>query len=257
MVADFHGIDFRQGLLGCGVIEDAGDAETELPGAGPCVILQDEIGVELGGFRDLAKRQGGIGPRRAVDDQAGHHVHEALGENLGKLALPPKGERQVGIEVGEDGVAETAGDAAGEVEGNLLAADGFPAVGEVAVGGDPGTQAGQRFGAVDLDEDRAAGVIPGEVADDGGVFPQGAGFLGIDDEIHQRGVGACVVLLPEFAEFLFDLGDRNFESEFRANGGDGGVRGGRHADAGRSHRTGAKASPPDRQPMIGPHRPQE
>jgi hypothetical protein len=72
----------------------------------------------------------------------------------------------------------------------------------------------------DLHEDGAAGVLAGEIADDGGVFEQGAGFLGIDDEIHQRGVGARLVLLPELAEFPVDLRDRNLKAQFGTKIGD-------------------------------------
>lgn len=127
--------------------------------------------------------------------------------------------------MGEDGVAEAAGDFAGEVEGDLFAADGFQAVGEVAVSGDPGADGGIGLGAVDADEDGAAGVFAGEVADDGGVFEECAGFFGVDDEVHQRGVGAGVVLFPEFAEFAVDFGDGDFEAEFRAEVWDGGGHG--------------------------------
>ena len=114
--------------------------------------------------------------------------------------------------MGENGVAETAGDTAGEAEGDLLAANGFLAVGEMAMGGDPGAERGLLV-ADDLHEDRAAGVLAGEIADDARVFQQASFSLGIDDEVHQRRVGARVVLLPQRAQLVVDLGNGDFFPE--------------------------------------------
>lgn len=225
VVADLHGGDVRQRALGDRVVEQPGDAEAELPRAGPFQVLEDErVGVRREGF-DAVERGGWLGPLRGIDDQAVDDADEAFGENGGEFALPPEDEGEIGIEVGEDGVAEAAGDFSGEMEGDLLAADGFHAVGEVAVGGDPGADGGLGMGAFDADEDCAAGVLAGEVVNDRGIFDEGAGFLRVDDEVHQRGVGAGFVLFPELAEFPVDGGDGDFEAEFRTGIGDGGGHG--------------------------------
>ncbi len=97
--------------------------------------------------------------------------------------------------MGENRVPEAPGHAPGKAEGDLLATDGFLPVGEVAMGSDPRAQA-RLFLTCDLHQDRPAGVVLREIADDPGVLQQPAGALGVDHEIHQGGVGAGLVLLP-------------------------------------------------------------
>ena len=122
--------------------------------------------------------------------------------------------------MGEDGIAEAPGGAAREVEGNLLAADGFPPLREVAVSGDPGPQA-RGGGAIDFYQDGAAGVIPGELADDCGIFDQGAGLFGENHEIYQRGIRARFIVFPKLAQLAIDGGDGNFDAQLGAYVGDG------------------------------------
>ena len=74
--------------------------------------------------------------------------------------------------MGEDRVAKAAGDFAGKVQSDLLAANRAPAVVEMAVGRDPRLNAGHGLAGVDLHKDRAAGMLAGEVAHDGRVFQQ-------------------------------------------------------------------------------------
>ena len=157
---------------------------------------------------------------RAIDDQAVHHGHQALGQDVGQLTLPPEDKRQVGIEVGKNGVAETPGDGAGEIKSDLLAAHGLLAMGQVAVRGDPCANAGHGLAAIDLHQDGAAGVLAGEIADDGRVLQQRTGLLGIDHQVHERSVGARFVLVPEFAEFAVNFANRHFGAQFRTLGHD-------------------------------------
>ena len=78
-----------------------------------------------------------------------------------QLALPPKTERQVGIEVRKNDVGQTLRGAALQTEGDLLGADFFRSAGfaAVAVRGDPRFDIhflGLRIG---LHEERAEGVV--------------------------------------------------------------------------------------------------
>jgi hypothetical protein len=67
--------------------------------------------------------------------------------------------------MGEYGVAEASGNTSGEAKGNLLAADGFLAVGKMTVRGDPCAQAGFLI-AVDFHKNSAAGVFTRQIVDD-------------------------------------------------------------------------------------------
>ena len=116
--------------------------------------------------------------------------------------------------MGEDGVAEAPGDTAGEAESDLLAADRFLAVGELAMRGDPRAE-GCFLIAGDFHEDGAASVLTSEITDDARIFQQATFSLGVNDEVHQRRVGARIVLLPQGAQLVVDLGNRDFFPEFR------------------------------------------
>src|SRR5690606_27424596 len=93
------------------VIEKRCHAEAELPGAGPGEVLENHVVIRLGSFLDFRETGFGIRPARAVHDEAIDDTDEALGENIGELALPPEDEREVRVQVGEDRVAEAPGDA--------------------------------------------------------------------------------------------------------------------------------------------------
>ena len=119
--------------------------------------------------------------------------------------------------MGEDCIAKAAGDLAGEVQGDLLAADRSPAVVEMAVGGDPCLNAGYGLVGVDLHKDGATGMLAGKVADDGGVFQQGAGLFRIDHEIDEGRMGARFVLRAEFVQLAIDGVDRHFDAKLGVN----------------------------------------
>ncbi|MEY5013238.1 MAG: hypothetical protein RLY69_953 [Verrucomicrobiota bacterium] len=112
--------------------------------------------------------------------------------------------------MGEDRVAKATRDLASEVQCDLLAAHRSSAMVEVAVGGDPGLNAGHGLVGVDLHKDRATCMLAGEVADDGGVFQQRPGFFGVNHEVDERRMSARLVLSPEFVQFPVDGMDWHF-----------------------------------------------
>ena len=62
VMGDLHAIDFGDGALRGRIVEDASHTESELPGARPRVILQDEIAIGMRGFFDFFKCGGRVGP---------------------------------------------------------------------------------------------------------------------------------------------------------------------------------------------------
>ena len=98
-------------------------------------------------------------------------------------------------------------------QSDLLAANRAPAVVEMAVGSDPRLNAGHGLAGVDLHKDRAAGMLAGEVAHDGGVFQQWAGFFRIDHEVDQGRMGSRLVLDAEFVQLAIDGMDRHFDAQ--------------------------------------------
>lgn len=150
-VVDFDTVDGLKHPLCGGFVEQAGDTETELPAAGPSEVLEDDVGICLAGeLENGLERGGGIGPLGAIDDEAVDDLDEAFREEGSEFTLPPEDDGKVGMEVGEDGIAEAPAGGSCEEEGDLFAARGFSTVEEVAVGGDPSAESGLWVIAIDF-----------------------------------------------------------------------------------------------------------
>jgi len=207
-VMDFEAFEGGERVCGTWFIVELGKGETEGKEAGPVEVAEDDVvgSASLDGFHagDLI---GEIGPGGAVEEEAVDAGPEGAFGGGREWGLPPDDEREIGIEVAEDGVGEEGIICAGELEGDLFAADLFAArASDVAMGGHPclGRPGIDVAGA--LNEEEAAGVV---ATDEGGgvaVGGEGADGFAVENEVDEGGAGGGgASLFPEVGEGGMDL----------------------------------------------------
>lgn len=174
-------------------------------------------------------------PAAAVDDETVDFGEEVAFPERGERPLPPECEGEVAVDVSEECVREELGAGAGDGEGDLFRADAFAAAGgELTVGGDPRADFGRAGGGGDGDEDGAAGVFAGDLADEFGVRAEAGADFAADGEVHGGGAGDGGAGFPELFEAAWDGGEWDWGAEVEASGW---VRrcGGAHGDQRRRH----------------------
>ena len=249
-VADDHMPDLCKAFARRGEIEYLGHGVAQIEESRPIEVARAGAPVsERGDFAQDPELRGRTGPIGAVDDQPVDPAPELRIRFGVQLALPPKIEGQVRVEVGKDDAGQAARGGSVELEGDLLRANLlFARFAQMAVRRDPGVHTGLVRFRIGLHEECAKGVVGRDFREQGRVGRDGVGRLAVDDEIDERGTNfARVGLLPQSAELPVDLTD--FDREARGNGGRGG-----HPTSGAKPRRLARAT---RRPRAVPTIPRD
>src|SRR5207302_4144051 len=150
-----------------------------------------------------------VRPSLAVENQSVDPGPKLRIQRFGKIVLPPKIKRQIGIEMGKDNTREEFDAWTLQRKRNLLGTNLF-ATGarNMAMRIDPGFNAVFFRFSIRSDYERATGVVLRNPGNQLRVFLKRIRLLAVNREIDQRRAGHCVFAFPpQFFQLLVDLSD--------------------------------------------------
>jgi hypothetical protein len=185
---DLNALDFIEARVGPGVVEELSKREPNLDEPGPIQIAENDSLLRVGLSRFQALDLGAeIVPALAVVNNAIDPRPELRVHRVGKFALPPEIEREIGIELGKNDVRQEPRRRSFEQKRELFRTDLFVAgAADVAMHVDPRLDPVLFRGGVRADHDRTAGMVFGDFGNDFRVHRQRGGRFTVDREIDQR-----------------------------------------------------------------------